>query len=130
VLVLALTGLGAGVTYGIIVSDFSRVPELLAAALAYLPATWVLVGVALALYGLVPRATAVAWLAYALVLLSGLLGDLLKLPDWVNELSPFEHVPSLPLDDFALLPMVLLTAVAAALIALGLTGFRRRDTPA
>lgn len=130
VMVLGLAGLGAAVTYGIIVADFSSAPRLIGATLAYLPAVWVLVGVALLLYGLLPRAAAFAWAAYGLVLLSGLLGDLLNLPNWVLQLSPFAHVPSLPADDVELLPLVLLTAVAAALIATGLAGFRRRDTPA
>jgi ABC-2 type transport system permease protein len=130
VIVLALTGLGTAVTYGLIVSDFGDLAALVAAALVYLPAIWVLLGLALTLYGFAPRATAVVWAAYALALLIGLFGDLLDLPGWVNALSPFDHVPALPADDFELLPLLVLTAVGAALTALGLFGFRRRDTPA
>lgn len=130
VLVLGLTGLGMALTYGIIIGDFSRLPELVGAELTYLPAVWVLVGLTLLLYGLVPRATAAAWAAYGLMLLSGLLGDLLDLPGWVLRLSPFAHVPDLPATDFRLLPLVVLTVLAAALTAAGLAGFRRRDTPA
>jgi ABC-2 type transport system permease protein len=130
VLVLGLTGLGMAVTYGIIIGDFSLLPELVGAELMYLPAVWILVGLALLLYGLAPKAIAVTWAAYALMLLSGLLGDLLDLPGWVIRLSPFAHVPELPAADFRLLPLVVLTALAVALTAAGLAGFRRRDTPA
>jgi len=45
----------------------------------------------------------------------------------VVKLSPFQHVPAMPADDFALGPLVALTAVAVALSAVGLVGFRRRD---
>jgi ABC-2 type transport system permease protein len=100
------------------------------AELAYLPAVWVLVGLAVLLYGFVPKAAAVAWAAYALMLLAGLLGDLLNLPGWVVQVSPFTHVPDLPAGDFHLLPLVVLTVVAVALTVAGLAGFRRRDTPA
>jgi len=53
--------------------------------------------------------------------------QLLSLPDWVVKLSPFQHVPAMPADDFALGPLLALTAVAAALAIVGLVGFRRRD---
>jgi ABC-2 type transport system permease protein len=130
VLVLGLTGLGTAMTYGIIVRDFSSLPRLVGAELTYLPAVWVLVGVALLLYGLVPRAALAAWGAYAVVLISGILGDVLNLPGWLRGLSPFKHTPALPANDFELLPLAAITAVAMVLIALGLASFRRRDTPA
>lgn len=130
VIVLGLTGLGTAVTYGIIVGDFSLLPRLVGAELAYLPAVWILVGVALLIYGLVPRIAAAAWGAYAVVLLSGLLGEALNLPDWIRTLSPFDHIPAMPANDFKFLPLVVITAVAMALMAVGLVAFRRRDTPA
>jgi ABC-2 type transport system permease protein len=52
---------------------------------------------------------------------------LLRLPSWATALSPFSHVPRLPVEDFTWTPLLALTAIAAALIALGLYGFRRRD---
>ena len=38
-------------------------------------------------------------------------------------------MPSVPAVDPAALPLVVLTAVAAALLAVGVAGFRRRDVP-
>jgi len=51
----------------------------------------------------------------------------LQFPDWMNNLSPFGHVPQLPAADMSWTPMLVLTVVAAGLIWLGLAGFRRRD---
>jgi ABC-2 type transport system permease protein len=62
--------------------------------------------------------------------LVSVLGPLLGLPDWVLELSPFEHVPQLPADDFRAGPLLALCAVAAALTAVGMLAFRRRDLTA
>jgi ABC-2 type transport system permease protein len=129
-IVLALGGLGAALTYGIIIKDFSSLPRLLGASVVYLPAVWVLVAVAVTLFGLFPRAVMAAWGALALALLIGLFGDLLKLPAGIRDLSPFEHVPRLPAGTLGLAPVAILTAVAALLLAVGLFGFRRRDTPA
>ena len=57
--------------------------------LAPAPAVWVLVGVAVALFGLVPRAALAAWGALGACFLLSLLGPLLGLPDWMLDLSPF-----------------------------------------
>ena len=74
-----------------------------------------------------PKATALTWGALAVCFVIGLFAQLLNLPSWVVDLSPFQHVPAMPADDFALAPLLALTAVAAALAAVGLVGFRRRD---
>jgi ABC-2 type transport system permease protein len=58
---------------------------------------------------------------------TGLFGALLDLPGWVVDLSPFQSVPQMPAQGFALTPIVSLTAVAAALVTAGVVGFRRRD---
>jgi len=57
----------------------------------------------------------------------GLFAQLLNLPDWVVDISPFQHVPAMPADDFELGPLLALTGVAAALAIVGVAGFRRRD---
>ncbi len=62
---------------------------------------------------------------YAFVV--GYLGQILQFPDWMNNLSPFGHIPRLPAAGMNWTPLFLLTLVAAALVWLGLTGFRRRD---
>ena len=54
-------------------------------------------------------------------------GVLFKLPAWVIDLSPFQHVPAIPAQDFSAQPLLILTAIAAGLIGIGLIGFRRRD---
>ena len=126
-LMVAVTGLGAGVTYALISGDGSQVARLTAAALAYTPALWVLVGVAVALIGLAPRAAPLAWAVFAWCALVAFLGQLLDLPQWALDLSPFQHVPAMPVADLDVVPLAALTLVAAALTAAGFAGFRRRD---
>jgi ABC-2 type transport system permease protein len=127
VAVLAAAGLGVGLTYGIVSRDLGQVPRMAGAALAYTPALWLLVGLAIALFGLLPRAVAAAWAAFAGFVVVGLLGAVFKFPAWVNDLSPFQHVPQLPAADLTIVPLAVLAATAAALIAVGLAAFRQRD---
>jgi ABC-2 type transport system permease protein len=124
---MAAAGLGMGLTYGIAVSDLGQVGRLVGAAVGFVPALWLLVGVTLVLFGLAPRATTAAWGVLVACFVTGLFGELLDLPSWVVDLSPFQHVPKMPSDGFALTPILALTGVAAALIVVGVVGFRRRD---
>ena len=127
VVLLAGAGLATGVSYGAIGGGMAEVPGLLGAALAYLPAMWVMSGFTAALVGIVPRASGAAWAGLALCLVVGMLADLLGLPGWAVDLSPFEHVPLMPAHGFSVLPLAILTALGAALTAAGLSGLARRD---
>jgi ABC-2 type transport system permease protein len=130
ILVVGATGLGAGLADAVSSDDAGRLPELLGAALATVPAVWVLTALAVALFGLMPRAVNVAWGALGACFLVSYLGPLLSLPDWVMDLSPYSHIPLLPAEDFSAGPLIALTAIAAALTAVGVSAFRRRDVPA
>jgi ABC-2 type transport system permease protein len=69
------------------------------AVASYLPATLVLAGLALLMFGLFPRAQPVAWLGYGAAALIGYLGEPLQLPQAVVALSPFHYVGSPPQED-------------------------------
>ncbi|KUO16906.1 ABC transporter permease [Streptomyces dysideae] len=126
-LVLLAAGLGFGISGAASTGDGGLFLKLVGAALAYAPALWVTVGVAVVLFGWFPRASAFAWIVPVYAFLVGYLGQILQFPDWMNNLSPFGHVPQLPAADMSWTPMLLLTLVAAGLVWLGLEGFRRRD---
>jgi ABC-2 type transport system permease protein len=126
-LVVLAAGLGMGLADAIVSGDPAQVPRLTGASVAQIPAVWVLVGVAAALFGWLPRAVAAAWAVLVACFLIGMLADLLELPTWVRNLSPYEHVPAVPAASWSLAPLASLVLIAAALVASGLAGFRRRD---
>lgn len=51
-------------------------------------------------------------------------------PSWLYDLSPLDHVARLPLEKFDVAPVLVLSAIAAAVVAAGLAAFRRRDLTA
>ncbi|WP_052847777.1 ABC transporter permease [Streptomyces avicenniae] len=126
-LVMALAGLGFGLSGAASADDPSLFGELALASLAYAPALWVTTGVAVALYGWFPKASAAAWAVPAYGFFVVYLGELTGLPDGLRNLSPIGHVPQVPAAEWRWLPLTLLTLVAAGLIAAGLAGLRRRD---
>ncbi|WP_461144473.1 ABC transporter permease [Salinifilum aidingensis] len=129
-IVLLAGGLGAGAAHAANTGEFTYAGGLVLAPLAYLPALAVLVGLAFALFGLAPRAVAAVWIVLGHAFFAAMFGQLLGLPDWVRGLSPFAHVPEVPSEQLAAAPLTALTGLAAALGALGLLAFRRRDLAA
>jgi ABC-2 type transport system permease protein len=127
-LVLALVcGVAMGAGAALVLGEAARVGELAGAGLVMVPAMWLLAGATLLLYGLVPRWSLAAWALVAWVFVAAMFGILLDLPQWMLNLSPFQHVPALPAASMAWPPVVALTAVAVALIVAGLAALDRRD---
>lgn len=127
-LLLLVAGATMGLVYGAAVGDIGgHLGAGLRSSAVQLPAVWVLTGLALALFGILPRLTVLAWGALIVFVLLGQLGPILQLDQWAMDLSPFTHVPSPSATNFDALPLLWLLAIAAALTAAGLTGLRRRD---
>jgi ABC-2 type transport system permease protein len=126
--VLAAFGLCAGLAYGLSAGNVGyELPRVLAATMAYLPAIWVMAGIAVALYGLMPRFTFVSWGALLGVILIELFGTILQVNQSILNISPFTHVPQVLLGEVSVIPLIWLVVAAFALTLIGLIGFRRRS---
>ena len=117
----------AGLIYATVSDGANRGAQLAGAGLAYAPAMWVVVGIAVVLVGATPRFASLAWVVVAFVAIIMFFGPLLKFPQWLLDISPFTHIALVPLDDVRWTPLIVLTAIAAALIAAGTAAFLRRD---
>jgi ABC-2 type transport system permease protein len=125
--IVAMLGLTTGLTYGLSVGDVGgQVATLLGRALTMIPAIWVMVGIATALYGLAPRlATPLTWALFGFFLLLELGWELHQVSSSVFAISPFAWVHwAIPVSPVALLA---LTAAGGVLVAAGLMAFARRD---
>ena len=121
---LSVTGTAVAVGYG---TAGSSVGELVSSALAQAPAVWLVTALAAACFALRSTWTYVAWgLLIAFVTL-GQVGELLQLPERVIDLSPFKHVPTMPVEDFAPGPELALTVLAVVLAAGAWLRYRSRD---
>lgn len=124
---LVLAGLSAGGALAVQTDNIDQVSRVLVGALVQLPAALVFTGIVVMLFGFVPRAAPWAWAALVACVLLGELGALLELPSIVMDSSPFAHVPKAPAAPVTATPLLVLSAVACLLVAVGLVGFRRRD---
>ncbi|WP_176446627.1 hypothetical protein [Lentibacillus sp. CBA3610] len=55
------------------------------------------------------------------------IGGLLELPEWLNSLSVFEHIPRLLASDVEPESIIWMIGIAIVLIAAGFIGYQRRD---
>ena len=114
-----------GLTIGL-GSGLSDLPRLFIRTMVTLPAAWVMGGIAMALYGWLPRfAVSITWAALALFLVLELGWELQQVSQSLFNISPFAHVHwATPATVAAL---IWLTGVAAVLTVAGLAGLHRRD---
>ncbi|MER6565349.1 ABC transporter permease [Streptomyces sp. NPDC001093] len=123
-LLMLLTGLGFAVGYG------RQIGPVLGACLLQVAAVWVIGGVAVLLFGVLPRGAVVAWGVAGAALLIGWIGPALNAPRVVLDLSPFGHLPKLPGGGMEWGPVGVLLGLAGVLVGTGLAGLRRRDMAA
>ncbi len=125
---IVIAGAVAGLSYGIAAHDVGgKLGMVVGTALVQLPAVWLPAAVTVALFGLAPRFSPVAWGVLVGFVALYLIGSLSGFPQWVLDLEPFAHIPLVTTGAFTPVPLLCLLAIDVALIALGLAAFRRRD---
>ena len=129
-LLMLLAGLSVGAGAAAALGDGAQFGRVTLAALAQIPAAWVITSAVLAVFGWAPRLTGAVWGLLLACVALGEFGVLWNAPEWLMDLSPFRHSPLLPLDSSDAGPLLALTIVAAALAAVGYSGWRRRDLAA
>ena len=128
--ILLIGGLTIGIGNALAMGDAGGIGGLLWAALARVPAAWVLTGVVLLVFGWLPRWVPAVWAVFVVALVIGEFGPLWDLPQWLMDVSPFVHSPRLPAVDSSNAGLVPLVVVTVALVTAGLLGWRRRDLQA
>lgn len=114
----------------LVTADWSLfLPTVLGHGVQFAP-VWLFIGLAAALYGLVPRLVGLVWLVFIAGSVLSMFGRMLQLSQtWLN-LSPFEHVGQHPATEVAWAGVGLLAGSGVILALLGAIAFRRRDLTA
>ena len=102
--------------------------RMLEAGANCLPVALLFLALATLAFAVAPRAG--AGIAYALVssaFVWQLLGSLLGAPNWLVDVSPFQHVALVPAEPFRIVAALAMLGAAAAAVAIGVLVFERRD---
>lgn len=100
---------------------------VIGASLIYLPAIWCVAGLVVMLLGWLPRAIHLAWLYVAFCFIIMYMGDLLKMPHLLKQLSVFETLPHMPVEQMTWHVPLILCVLAVIFVGIGYIGYRRRD---
>ena len=116
-LLVVVSGAATALVRATSIGDPGAFGRLFAASLAYVPAVWVVAGLAVAAVGILPRAAAaVAWAMVGYVVVVTMFARGLNWPDWVGDLSPFAWTPLVPIESW--------TAAAAVGLVVAAVGAR------
>jgi ABC-2 type transport system permease protein len=127
VVMMAVSGAATGLGAAAVTGDGAHVWDLTVAHLNHVPAVLVVLGIAVLLFGVLPRAIQITWVIIAYGMIAGTFGPLLDLPERALELSPYAHAAAMPLEPFAATPTAVLLVIAVIAATLGLLAFRRRN---
>jgi ABC-2 type transport system permease protein len=126
-LMISLAALGLWAAGTSVVEGGLSFGMIFGAALSYYPAMLVMISLAVFLIGFLPKFTGFIWLyvLYSFIVLY--LGGLFQFSDWIGSISPFGHVPQAPIEEFTIIPLLLLCLAAGVLALAGFIGFNSRD---
>ena len=127
VLVLVAGGLGLGVGNALVTGDAGAVLRLGAPTLAHAAPILLVAGVGRLLYGVRPAVLVATWLLLVWALVVMMFGPLLGIPQWLQVLSPFEHLALVPAEPFRWTPFLVLAGLATLVTLAGQFAFSRRD---
>ncbi|MGF2616467.1 ABC transporter permease [Rossellomorea vietnamensis] len=119
--------IGLGATANAMMENSIDFFTFIKAGMVYLPAMWILIALAVLLVGFLPRFTGLAWLYLGYSFFVVYLGGMFQFDDWVGNISPFAHIPELPIEEMNFLKVILLSVIAIIIAVAGLAGYRRRD---
>lgn len=123
----ALAGFGEAITAAAGTGDWDLFVPTLLGHLVHVAAVWFLLGLAVALYGLVPRLVGAAWAVVLYGAFLTLFGEMLEFDEAVLNTSPFQHIGQHPATDISWVSVAVLAALGLVLAGGGAASFRRRD---
>ncbi|MGO1359492.1 MAG: ABC transporter permease [Brevibacterium aurantiacum] len=124
---MTVAGVGEGLGAAASTGDWSLLGPAILGHVAQTASVWVLLGLALALYGLAPRLQGLVWILFVYSAGMALFGPMMRLDEAVLDTSVFVHIGQYPAQDLSAEAVLTLTAATAVLLALGVVGFRRRN---
>jgi len=123
----SLIGIGFYLTAEQVMAESLAFSTIMEAALVYIPALWLFLGLATLFVGALPKGTLLVWLYVFFVFVVLYLGGIFEFPEWVNNLSAFNHIPALPDATMNWPPLLTLSGLSLLLSAIGFACYNRRD---
>lgn len=96
-------------------------------ALVTIPASWLVLSAGALGVALGTRTAFLGWVAVVVSFAITMFGPMFKAPQWLMNLSPYDHIPAMAATNPDLAPAWWLLGITALVFAAAFTVFRRRD---
>lgn len=126
-IMLSLAAIGLGSVGMPVLNGEINFSTFYRAAIVYLPAMWVMIGIAVFLIGLAPKRTGLTWIYLTFSFVVIYMGGLFQFPEWVGKLSPYGYIPKLPVEEMDFTKTSVLTFIALVLTVIGFIGYKNRN---
>ncbi len=107
--------------------DMLSLGTIAQAALVYLPAMWIMTSLATLFVGFAPSMVHVTWIYLAYAFVVSYFGGLLKFPTWLENLSPFAHIPEIIFEDMTYASVIVLILMSIGITWFGFISYKKRD---
>ncbi|PGZ15445.1 ABC transporter permease [Bacillus cereus] len=124
---LSLAAIGLALAGNAVMKETISFSTFYSAAIVYLPAMWIMIGVAILFIGFAPKFSGLTWVYLTYSFFVIYLGGLFQLPKWMSNLTPFGYIPRLPVEEVDFVKFSILVVVAIVLMVLGFVGYNKRD---
>ena len=101
--------------------------DIFGSALVYLPAIWIVIGLAILLIGVAPKVTGLVWFYVIFCFIVVYLGGILDFPEWLKNVSAFDRIPQIPAENMNVMSMVALVLIFVMMMIIGFIGYNKRD---
>jgi ABC-2 type transport system permease protein len=126
----ALSAYGLYLSSAQVMEEPIRLGLVMQSGLVHIPAIWVMIGIAVLLIGIFPKAISFVWGYLTLSFILNYFDGILQIPEALKKLTPFAHIPQIPVDEMTLAPLIVLTFISAMLIFFGYKTYSKRDISA
>ncbi|MCG3419170.1 ABC transporter permease [Oceanobacillus jordanicus] len=129
-IMVSLTAIGLWTAGNMSMENGLDLWNVYSAALVYLPAVWLVIGLVILVIGIFPRASIVGWIYLMYSFIVVYLGNLLEFPKWLSGISPYGHIPELLIEEMRYLPVSILFLLVILFVITGFIGYNKRDIQA
>lgn len=127
VLYQIISAYGFWIVGSAVMPNITPLKDFVIAALLYLPAIWVLIGLSCLLIGLVPKLTSLAYIYLGYSFIAVYFGTIAGFPEWIRKLTPYGYVSGHPLEEINWTNQAVLLVIFVLLTIIGFISYRKRD---
>lgn len=122
-----ISAYGFWVVGSAVMPNITPLKDFIIASLLYLPAIWVLIGLASLLIGIMPRLTSLTYVYLGYSFIAVYFGKIAGFPEWFKALTPYGYISGHPLEDINWTNQIVLLIIFILMTSIGFISYRKRD---